>query len=95
MNGAFTPDDPIRAALERAIGFQYQISRLLGRGGMGAVYHAHERALDRAVAIKVLPPDIARMTCVSYQQVFSRSSNRPSMRRSSSARWSSGWTWKL
>lgn len=34
----------------------YEIQRLIGRGGMGAVYLAWQRALERHVAIKVLPP---------------------------------------
>lgn len=59
MAPPLSAEPPLRAELEKAIGFQYEIIRLLGRGGMGAVYHAHERALDRPVAIKVLPPDAA------------------------------------
>jgi predicted Ser/Thr protein kinase len=47
--------DPLRGALEQALGAQYDVLRLLGRGGMGAVYLARERLLERQVAIKVLP----------------------------------------
>lgn len=34
------PDDPIRVTLRRALGEQYEVQRLLGRGGVGAVYLA-------------------------------------------------------
>ena len=36
-------NDPERVALDGALGAQYEIGRLLGRGGMGAVYLARGR----------------------------------------------------
>src|SRR5689334_8540790 len=35
---------------------EFELLRLLGRGGMGAVYEARDTALDRQVAVKVMPP---------------------------------------
>lgn len=51
--------DPLLSALERATTGSYRIHREVGRGGMGAVFLAHDLTLDREVAIKVLPPDLA------------------------------------
>jgi eukaryotic-like serine/threonine-protein kinase len=45
--------------LQTALHGLYDIEAPIGRGGMSYVFLARERRLDRRVAIKVLPPDLA------------------------------------
>lgn len=58
-----TPDprtfDDLARPFAEAIESHYAVKRVIGRGGMGVVYLARDRRLDRLVAIKTLLPELA------------------------------------
>jgi len=43
----------------RVLSGRYELSHLVARGGMAEVYRAHDRMLDRPVALKVLFPELS------------------------------------
>lgn len=47
--------DPELDAVRKAFDERYVVESLLGKGGMGNVYKARERTLDRYVALKIVP----------------------------------------
>jgi serine/threonine-protein kinase len=56
--------DPMRDRVVAAVGDRFEIGDELGRGGMAVVYRAREVRLRRAIALKVLPPELAFRTGV-------------------------------
>ena len=52
-------DDASLETLRAALAGRYEIERQLGSGGMAVVYLARDPRQDRAVAIKVMRPDVA------------------------------------
>ena len=47
------------ARTPRLLSSRYELSHLVARGGMAEVYRAHDRLLDRPVALKVLFPELS------------------------------------
>jgi len=67
FSGETVPGRPAGAAGDeeafaagRVLGNRYEILGVIGKGGMGWVYKARDREIDRVVAIKVIKPDLAR-----------------------------------
>jgi serine/threonine protein kinase len=60
MNGQREPPDEVERWLGATVGGKYRVERLLGRGGMGAVFAAENTLIGKRVALKFLSAEAAR-----------------------------------
>ena len=72
-NGSFATSNTFAEQMDQVVGMLaptddpemlgriggYEVSGVIGCGGMGVVFKAHDRSLDRVVAIKVMAPHLA------------------------------------
>ncbi len=61
MSTATTPERQTASIVGTTIGGRYHIERLLGEGGMGAVYQAEHTLMHKRVAVKVLHAEMSQM----------------------------------
>ena len=70
----FVPPEPAELAKQFP---QLKILELLGQGGMGAVYKARQKQLDRLVALKILPPEVGQTE--AFAERFTREARSMAM----------------
>ncbi|MCH9014882.1 MAG: protein kinase [Gemmatimonadetes bacterium] len=64
MPGATPAANTVQDRLAQALGPNYQVRRVVGRGGFAEVYELWDRNLERRLAAKVLIPEVAATTGV-------------------------------